>query len=219
MSKVSVAVVGAAGRMGRAVISLVLESELFSLVGALDSKHGDWIGRDAGELSGLSACGVLVSSEIPNFLDGADVVVDFSTPDSTEAILAACIERKIPVVVGTTGLSEQSMSLANQAAKQCAVIVAPNYSEGVTVLFYLAEIASRLLGEFDAEIVEMHHRHKIDAPSGTALGLAKAVARARELGPDSFVSERKGQLVLAAKRKLALWPYVAVVSWGITRCA
>jgi 4-hydroxy-tetrahydrodipicolinate reductase len=190
----AVAVHGAGGRMGRAVVRALAETPSMRLVAALDRAHGDGVGRDAGELAQVGALGVSVTADDAS-LGGASVVIDFSAPAATARLAARCRTARVPLVVGTTGLDEDALAALGALAEEVPVVVAPNTSVGVTVLFHLAAEAARLLGpDFDAEIVEMHHRRKVDAPSGTALRLAERVAAAKGLGPEHVVHGRSGQV-------------------------
>jgi 4-hydroxy-tetrahydrodipicolinate reductase len=166
--------------MGRAVIQLVAEADDLTLAAAIDSPQSVWLGKDAGELAGLSKLGVPVTADV-GAIAGADVVVDFSLPVALDALLDAAERHLRPLVIATTGLSAAQSARLTELAAKLPLIAAPNYSTGVAVLYHLAERASALLREFDLEIMEMHHRHKVDAPSGTALGLAEAAARGRGL--------------------------------------
>jgi 4-hydroxy-tetrahydrodipicolinate reductase len=175
-----VAVHGAAGRMGRALVQMIHDAADLELEGAIDSPHHPMLGHDAGELAGVGANGWPISSHL-DAIASADVVVDFSLPVAFDALLDAALRYSRPLVLATTGLSAENQRRIDEAAKSLPIVAAPNYSTGVAVLYHLAEQASALLADFDLEVVEMHHRRKIDAPSGTAIGLAEAAARGRKL--------------------------------------
>ncbi len=194
MSEVRVALHGATGRMGRAIVAVIAEDPNARLAGAYAAPDDAAMGRDAGELAGVGALGVCVAS-LPDTLD-ADVVIDFTHPGAVEAVAARCQVARVPLVSGTTGLGAEQERALDALAEQVPVVHAPNMSVGVNVLFHLAELATRLMGpDFDAEIVEMHHRHKVDAPSGTAVRLAERVAHARGLDPnEAVVHGRSGQV-------------------------
>lgn len=177
---VKVAIHGAAGRMGRALIQLIHADPELELAAAVDHAESSLLGRDAGEIAGVGALGWPLTAQL-EALAAADVVVDFSLPSATDALLEAVVRYARPLVLATTGLSATQREKVDLAAKAVPIVAAPNYSTGVAVLYHLAERASALLAEFDLEIVEMHHRHKVDAPSGTALGLADAAGRGRKL--------------------------------------
>lgn len=180
MTATRIVVHGALGRMGRAVIAaLHAAGGDLQLVAALDREGADALGRDAGEQAGAGTLGVKITSSIDVALAAAEVVIDFSSPGATAAIARACAARRVPLVVGTTGLDAQADTALAAVASVAPTVVAANFSIGVAVLAHLAARAATLLGDFDAEIVEMHHRGKRDAPSGTALRLARAVADAR----------------------------------------
>jgi 4-hydroxy-tetrahydrodipicolinate reductase len=187
-----VAVHGAAGRMGRALVQLIAEAGDLTLAAAIDAAGHPALGRDAGELAAVSTLGVPLSDKL-DALARADVVIDFSLPTALDGLLACAERHKKPVVLATTGLSEAQWQRVDALAKQVPLVAAPNYSTGVVVLYHLAQRAAELLPEFDLEIVEMHHRKKVDAPSGTALGLAEAAARGRNVAlRDHAVYGRKG---------------------------
>jgi 4-hydroxy-tetrahydrodipicolinate reductase len=175
---IKVAVHGAAGRMGRTIVQLVCEAADLSLAAAIDGLGSPLLGRDAGELAGVAAVGVKISSDLA-LLAGADVVVDFSLPVALPRLFDRLQEAPLPLVLATTGVDAPLWARVDQLAQRLPLVAAPNYSLGVAVLYHLAEQAAALLPGFDLEIVEMHHRNKIDAPSGTALGLLDAAARGR----------------------------------------
>jgi len=177
-----VAIAGAGGRMGQALLEAVLAEPDVALVGALDIGASPVLGRDAGERLGRST-GVVVGADIALAVAGADVLLDFTRPEGTLAHLRACERARVAAVVGTTGLTATDRRALAEMAASIPIVFAPNMSVGVTVLLRLVEQAAQLLGDgYDVEIVEMHHRHKVDAPSGTALQLGAAVAQA--LGRD-----------------------------------
>ena len=173
---VRVAIAGAGGRMGQALIEATLESGDVALAGALDMPRSAAIGADAGERCGRST-GIRVVSDVDAVVGVADVLIDFTRPAGTLAHLAACARAGIGAVVGTTGFDAAGKAEIAERACAIPIVFAPNMSVGVTVLAELVEQAARRLGPtFDIEIVEMHHKHKVDAPSGTALKLGEAAA-------------------------------------------
>jgi 4-hydroxy-tetrahydrodipicolinate reductase len=185
---------GAAGRMGRAIVQRVSETNDLTLTAAIDAPGSLAIGRDAGELAGVGSLGVKVSGSIEG-IAGADVIIDFSLPSAIDPLLEAVRRHKKPLVIATTGLSPAQWRAIDELATVVPLVAAPNYSLGVAVLYFLAEQASRILADYDAEIVEMHHRHKVDAPSGTALGLGEATARGRgQALQEHAVFGREGQV-------------------------
>lgn len=176
-----VAVFGATGRMGRSIVRAITEQPGFEVVAALTAPADPAVGSDMMQLAGVAAAGPTVSSDL-KVLAEADVIIDFSTVAGTEVLLSVLAHKPRPVVIGTTGLSASVIERIDAISRTAPCVFAPNYSQGVTVLFHLAARAAQLLGPaFDAEIVEMHHHHKVDAPSGTALRLYEAVAEARGL--------------------------------------
>jgi 4-hydroxy-tetrahydrodipicolinate reductase len=166
--------------MGRALVQLIAEASDLTLSAAIDAKGHPALGKDAGEHAGIGKVGVTLGDNL-DAIAAADVVVDFSLPVALDALLSAAERHARPLVLATTGLSDAQWQRVNALAERVPLVAAPNYSTGVTVLYHLAQRAAELLPEFDLEIVEMHHRHKVDAPSGTALGLAEAAARGRKV--------------------------------------
>ena len=182
MNPVAIAVAGASGRMGRMLVEAVLDSEGCRLSGALDVPGSPALGQDAGAFLGRTT-GVAVTADLHEGLAGADVLIDFTRPEGTLAHLALCRELGVRMVIGTTGFTPQQKAEIAAAAQQVGIVFAPNMSVGVNVVLKLLETAAKALADgYDIEIVEAHHRHKVDAPSGTALAMGEAVARA--LGQD-----------------------------------
>ncbi|MGH8162647.1 MAG: 4-hydroxy-tetrahydrodipicolinate reductase [Gammaproteobacteria bacterium] len=176
----AVALLGADGRMGRELIAALREAPEFRLVAALGRLGGANIGRDAGELAGGPALGVALSDDLAAAVAKADVLIDFSAPEGFLAGLAVCRRTGCAFVSGTTGLGPDHRAALKAASDDIAALHASNMTFGMAVLTHLAGEATALLGdEFDVEILEMHHRHKKDAPSGSALALGEAVATAR----------------------------------------
>ena len=171
---------GIGGRMGRAIADAIAESPGVVLAAGIDREESGLVGAEIG--------GVKVSSDLPGAIAISDVVVDFTHPRSVEAAARECAAARRAMVIGTTGLDEAANEAIDALAAVAPVVVAPNTSLGVTLLFHLAARAAEALGdEFDAEIVEMHHRRKVDAPSGTAVRLAEVVAKAKGLDPAKHV--------------------------------
>lgn len=176
----NVAMFGASGRMGRTIVPLVIASPDLRLTGALAAPGDASLGQDAGVLAGAAATGVLVTEHPEQALDGAGVVIDFTLPSASVGHARLCRSRGVPMVIGTTGHDPAGRAELEAIAESLPIVLAPNMSLGVNVLLRLAELAARALdASYDAEIVEAHHRHKVDAPSGTALGLGRAVAAGR----------------------------------------
>ncbi len=178
-----VGITGAAGRMGRTLIEAVGQTPGLEVTAALEHPGSSLLGADAGELAGLGKIGVTVSGDLAAVIDGIDVLIDFTVPAATLSNLALCAAAGKAVVIGTTGFSASEDEEIKCAAATVPVCKASNFSTGVNVCFKLLDMAARVLGdEVDIEIVEAHHRHKIDAPSGTALSMGGVVANA--LGRD-----------------------------------
>jgi 4-hydroxy-tetrahydrodipicolinate reductase len=176
MAAVRLAIAGAAGRMGQALIEAALSANDVVLAAALDVEGSPAAGRDAGERFGR-ATGVVVGHDVDAALHGCDVLIDFTRPEGTLAHVAACAAAGVAAVTGTTGLNDAQRTLLAEHARSVPIVYAANMSVGVVVLLSLVEEAARKLGSgYDVEIVEMHHRHKVDAPSGTALQLGDAAA-------------------------------------------
>ena len=190
-----IAITGAAGRMGRTLIEAIGQSKSTNLTVALERPGSSVIGVDAGELAGVGAIGVIISDDIKAACNDFDVLIDFTRPEVSEANLAVCVSAKKKIVIGTTGFTEEQKTAIKTAGDSIGVMFAPNMSVGVNLCFKLLDIAARVLGdEVDIEIIEAHHRHKIDAPSGTALRMGEVVADA--LGRDldeCAVYGREGQ--------------------------
>ncbi len=174
-----VAISGATGRMGQAIVRIAKERGI-SIVGAMASASSSHAGRDVGELAGIGTVGVAISPDLASGLLGADVVIDFSSPECTRALIPLAARAGVAIVSGTTGLDANAERALDAAAQRVPTLWSPNTSMGVHVLAKLVEIATRELGpEFDIEIVESHHRKKADAPSGTAIRLAQAAEGVR----------------------------------------
>jgi len=191
---VRVAIAGSTGRMGRSLIEAVLGDPELELAAALERAGHPALGRELGELLGLP-CALALGADPEAALAAADVLIDFTRPEGTLAHLEVCARLGKSMVIGTTGFSAAQKSRVAEAAKRVALVMAPNMAVGVNVSFKLAETAARILGDgYDVEIVEAHHRQKVDAPSGTALMLGEVVARAlgRELA-DCAVYGRRGE--------------------------
>lgn len=177
VNPLKVVIAGCSGRMGLALLEGVFADEAFVLHGALERSGSGHVGRDAGEQFGRLS-GVKVTDNIELALQGADVLVDFTRPEASLQYLAACQKCHVKMVIGTTGFSEDQKAAIRAASSDIAVVFAPNMSVGVTLLINLVEQAAKVLNEgYDIEVVEMHHRHKVDAPSGTALRLGEAAAQ------------------------------------------
>ena len=177
-----IAIAGAAGRMGRTLIEGLLRTSGLELGAALEAAGHPQIGRDAGEALGMSS-GIRIGADVAAAVGAADCIIDFTRPEATAEHVAACVAAGKRAVIGTTGFTAAQKAEIAVAAQRIPIVLAPNFAVGVNVIFKLADVAARILGEgYDVEIVEAHHRHKVDAPSGTALRLGEVVAGA--LGRD-----------------------------------
>jgi 4-hydroxy-tetrahydrodipicolinate reductase len=183
-------ITGAAGRMGARLVALARQDSELEVVGAIERADHVLLGKDAGEAAGVGAIGTPISTELRIT---PQVLIDFTAPVSTRNWIKTCRERKIAMVIGTTGLQEQDHATIDQAASDIAILQAPNMSLGVNLLFKIAGEVARALGDdYDMEIVEGHHRFKKDAPSGTALGLADAILKATDKTRHALSYDRHG---------------------------
>jgi 4-hydroxy-tetrahydrodipicolinate reductase len=200
MDEMKIGVVGAAGRMGRMLVREVAATEGCRLAGAVEAAGRPEIGRDAGEVAGVGALGIAIGDDpVPLFAE-MDAVLEFSTPAATVAHAALAAQGKVIHVIGTTGLDADQASALRRAARHVPIVWAPNMSAGINLLLRLIEeLAGRLGDDWDIEVLEMHHRHKVDAPSGTALALGRAAAAGRgveldavaQRGRDGMTGERR----------------------------
>ena len=178
MTTINIAIAGSGGRMGRALIDAVLHGGGYRLHAALEHPQSPLLGKDAGELAG-APCGVKIRSDVEAALAGAAVLIDFTRPEATLAHLAACRKLGVKAVIGTTGFEDDGKAAIAAAAREIGIVFAPNMSVGTNVVFKLLDVAARALKDgYDVEIIEAHHRHKVDAPSGTALRMGEVVAAA-----------------------------------------
>ena len=188
-----VAIAGASGRMGRMLVEAVRQADDLELAGALDLAGSPALGSDAAAFLGQPA-GVVITDDLRAGLANAQVLIDFTRPEGTLAHLAVCRELGVQAVIGTTGFSDAQKAEVAAFAKDIAIVMAPNMSVGVNVTFKLLEMAARALSTgYDIEVIEAHHRHKVDAPSGTALKMGEVIADAlgRDL-KDCAVYAREG---------------------------
>lgn len=175
----AVTIHGASGRMGKALIGAVRETPQVRLAAAVASASDSRMGQDAAVIHGYPYLGIPLSSDAPSAVVKSDVIIDFSQPYASLQLLRFAVKDKRAVVIGTTGFNDEAKQEIEQAAQSIPIVFSPNMSVGVNLLFALAHIAAEAMPEADAEIIEGHHRHKIDAPSGTALRLGECVAAAR----------------------------------------
>ena len=194
MSALRIAVAGASGRMGHMLIEAVLGSSDCTLGAAIDVASSPAIGKDAGDFIGRNT-GVMISADVEAALKHADVLIDFTRPEGTLHHLAVCSRLGVKMVIGTTGFDAAGKSAIADAAKKNAIMFAPNMSIGVNLTLKLLELAAKTLPQgYDVEIIEAHHRMKVDAPSGTALRMGEVVAQAMGRDHDNVaVYDRKGE--------------------------
>ena len=177
MEKIRIAIAGSNGRMGRTLLEGVAQADDLMLHAALEHGGSAMLGKDAGELIG-APCGIKISADVAAALQGADVLIDFTRPEGTLHHLEICRKLGVNMVIGTTGLNAQQKAQLGAAARDIGIMFAPNMSVGVNLVYKLLETASRVLAQgYDIEIIEAHHRHKVDAPSGTALGMGEVIAK------------------------------------------
>tara|TARA_R110002111_G_scaffold92677_5_gene144012 strand:+ start:159 stop:968 length:810 start_codon:yes stop_codon:yes gene_type:complete len=191
----NIAVIGAAGRMGKTLIETIVANPNAKLTAAIEQPGVSLIGADAGEVAGVGHLGVPISDSLESILDDFDVLIDFTVAAATQVHVDICASGGKKLVIGTTGLSPAQNSQVQKAGDQIAIVYAPNYSIGVNATFKLLDVAARIFGDsVDIEITEAHHRHKVDAPSGTALKMGEVIADAlgRDL-TDVAIYGREGQ--------------------------
>ncbi len=176
---IKVVVAGAAGRMGSRLVALLKDSAALTLTGAVERKGHISIGEDAGELAGCGKTGIPITDDLTALLDRGEVVIDFSTPQSSLIHLRTVAQHRRAMVIGTTGFSSQELDELKSLARQVPCVFSPNMSVGINVIFKVITEMAKILGEeYDLEVIEAHHRLKKDAPSGTALKIAEVLARA-----------------------------------------
>ena len=191
----NIAVAGAGGRMGRTIIEAIQQTPGCQLSAALERLDSSLVGSDAGELAGIGKLDIPVVADVNQVTDRFDLLIDFTSIDSTLDHIEYCREEHKKLIIGTTGFSEQQKKIIQDAGGDIAIVFAPNMSVGVNLCFKLLELAASVLNEdYDIEVIEAHHRHKVDAPSGTALRMGEVVANTlgRNL-QDCAVYGREGQ--------------------------
>lgn len=173
-----IALVGVSGRMGLSLIKAAALADHLEFTVAVSRPGSLAVGKDAGELAGISALGVVVTDNLADKLDSFDLLIDFTRPDASLDYIESCRQAGKKVVIGTTGYSEAQKAVIAEAAKDIAIVMAPNMSVGVNLSLKLLEMTARVMGEYtDIEVIEAHHRHKVDAPSGTALRMGEVIAK------------------------------------------
>ncbi len=192
---INIGVIGAGGRMGRMLIEAVQDNPRTTLSAAIERQGSSLVGTDAGELAAIGRLNIQVVDDLQAVINDIDVLIDFSLPDATEQNMQICAEHKVAMVIGTTGFDTQQEQVLTEASKHIAIVYAGNYSTGVNLSLKLLGMAAKAFGnDADVEIIEAHHKHKIDAPSGTAYMMAEAVAEARgQQLADVAIYGREGQ--------------------------
>ena len=192
---INVGVIGAGGRMGRMLIEAVNDNPQTTLKAAIERQGSSLVGADAGEVAAIGHLNVQIVDDLKTVVNDIDVLIDFSLPDATEKNMQLCAEHNVAMVIGTTGFNEQQEQVLAKASERIAIVYAGNYSTGVNLSLKLLEMAAKAFGtDADVEVIEAHHKHKIDAPSGTAYMMAEAVADARGQNlKDVAVYGREGQ--------------------------
>ena len=192
---IKIGVIGAGGRMGRMLIEAVQDNPQTTLSAAIERQGSSLVGADAGEVAAIGHLNVSIVDDLVSIIDDIDVLIDFSLPAATEQNMQICAQHNVAMVIGTTGFNEQQEAVLVEASKKIAIVYAGNYSTGVNLSLKLLEMAAKAFGtDADVEIIEAHHKHKIDAPSGTAYMMAEAVAAARGQNlKDVAVYGREGQ--------------------------
>ncbi len=192
---INVGVIGAGGRMGRMLIEAVQNNPQTTLKAAIERQGSSLVGADAGEVAAIGHLNVQIVDDLATVINDIDVLIDFSLPDATEKNMQVCAEHNVSMVIGTTGFNEQQEQVLAKASEKITIVYAGNYSTGVNLSLKLLGMAAKAFGnDADVEIIEAHHKHKIDAPSGTAYMMAEAVAEARGQNlKDVAIYGREGQ--------------------------
>ncbi len=204
MSDVEMGVIGCAGRMGQALLREIQQTEGAALAGGIERAGHQAIGQDVGAQAGLGALGLEVGDDVGALMEASDVVLDFTAPEATVRAAAIAAETGTALIAGTTGIEAEGEALITAAAERTVIVRAANFSVGVNLLLQLTrQVAAVLDPDFDIEVVEMHHRHKVDAPSGTALALGIAAAEGRQVDHDE-VAERGRDGITGARARGAI---------------
>ncbi|MCX7723618.1 MAG: 4-hydroxy-tetrahydrodipicolinate reductase [Thermodesulfovibrio sp.] len=199
-------VCGAAGRMGSRIIALSKEYPELKIIGAIEAKNNPKVGTDAGLVAGIGQLDVKIDDNLENVISGTDVVVNFTYPEATLEHLEIVKKFKKAMVIGTTGFNSEQLSIIQKASEEIPIVLSPNMSIGVNLLFKILKDVAKVLGDdYDIEIVEAHHRMKKDAPSGTALKMAKVIAEALNRNLDEVaVYARKGIIGERTKKEIGI---------------
>lgn len=199
-------VAGAAGKMGGRIIALAKDYSDLKLIGAFERKGHESVGKDVGEIVGMGKMNILVNDDLENIIGNADVVISFTSPEASLEHLNIVSRRKKAIVIGTTGFSKGELQTIKDMSQSVPIVLAPNMSVGVNLLFKVLKDVARVLGDdFDIEIIESHHRLKKDAPSGTALKIAQVIAEATERNLDEVaIYARKGIIGERTKKEIGI---------------
>lgn len=193
MNKIKIIILGATGKMGQTLIKLISESSSMELCGAHEVIDNPYLGEDAGFFMGVNT-GIFIKNNMLDAMKDADVLIDFTRPEGTLRSLSDVVNNKIPCVIGTTGFNDEEINTIKKASETIPICLAPNMSVGINVLIALIEQASRQLSDYDFEVIESHHKHKVDAPSGTAIRLGQAVSDGLKINLDEYaVYSRHGR--------------------------
>lgn len=203
---IKIAVCGAAGRMGSRIVALSREYPELKLTGAIESNKNPKIGTDAGIVAGIGEIGIRIDDRLEKAIDNADVVINFTSPEATLEHLEIVKKFKKSMVIGTTGFNKEQLDIIQKASKKIPLVLSPNMSIGVNLLFKILKDVAKVLGDdYDIEIVEAHHRMKKDAPSGTAIKMAKVIAEALNRNFDDVaVYSRKGIIGERTKKEIGI---------------
>ncbi|WP_208742221.1 4-hydroxy-tetrahydrodipicolinate reductase [Leptospira kanakyensis] len=205
LSKIKVGVIGAGGRMGKAIIQVLSLSKKSELSAAVVREGAVYAGFDSGNHAGIKETGILLSTDLQKACETSDVLIDFSTHTGFESILNSALANKKPLVIGTTGLTDSDKALIQSAATSIPIVFSPNMSVGVNLLFKLTEIAAKVLDEdFDIEVLDIHHRHKKDAPSGTAMYLKEVLLNATKRSEENVIYGRHGMYSERDQKEIAM---------------
>jgi len=203
---IKLTVCGAAGRMGSRIIALLKDYPEIKLVGAVESKDNPRLGNDAGVVAGIGQLGIKIVDDIEKVIDNTDIAVNFTNPEATIEHLKIVKEYKKSIVIGTTGFDNNQISLIQETSKEIPIVLSPNMSIGVNLLFKILKDVAKVLGDdYDVEIIEVHHRMKKDAPSGTAIKMAKVISEALGRNFDEVaVYARKGIIGERTKKEIGI---------------
>ena len=206
-----VVITGASGRMGQTLVSLITKSDKLELVGAIERLNHEWVGQDIGVAMGGSELGVVVSEDPIEVIANAEAVIDFTTPSATIEFSKLAAQARAIHVIGTTGMSEEDLEKIKAASFHSVIVRAGNMSLGVNLLVAFKKVAAALDDEFDIEIIEAHHKHKVDAPSGTALMLGEAAADGRGISLAELADRGRDGIIESEIKVLSDLPRSEVV--------